>query len=266
LNGFAASKPASLRSGIYKPFVDMKKVDDKKKDIPWGSKWQAPTTTNSIAQTTWKDNALVLFMSTNTIDPEEVVIRERKRPKKTSAAAKVTRPVFGNNPTKELPIPKFIDDYNHLMNGVDRADQLRSGNSQRRRIRRGGWHALWGFLFDVVLVNSFLLSGFKKQSDFWQDLINSLFQKSERLHSEHRKGLVGKCASQKVGSGHTQKECVVCKAVYTTLSSRAVLREISSNLQGSRGRKRKRTSYACVDCDLPVFKEGNCLRKHCKTA
>ena len=44
------------------------------------------------------------------------------------------------------------------MNAVDQADQLRSYNSGLRRIRKGGWHAIWHFLFNTVLVNSYLLS------------------------------------------------------------------------------------------------------------
>jgi hypothetical protein len=37
----------------------------------------------------------------------------RKKPKKTASNARITREPFGNNSTKILPIPTFIDDYNH---------------------------------------------------------------------------------------------------------------------------------------------------------
>ena len=54
------------------------------------------------------------------------IFRMRKRPKKTASNAKITREPFGDKPTKILPIPTFIDDYNHYMGGVDQANQLRA--------------------------------------------------------------------------------------------------------------------------------------------
>ena len=48
--------------------------------------------------------------------------RERRRPATTSSGARQTRKVFSNAARKWLPIPEFIDMYNHFMNGVDTAD------------------------------------------------------------------------------------------------------------------------------------------------
>jgi hypothetical protein len=50
----------------------------------------------------------------------------RKKPKKTASNARITREPFGNNSTKILPIPTFIDDYNHYMGGIDQSNQLRA--------------------------------------------------------------------------------------------------------------------------------------------
>jgi hypothetical protein len=105
-------------------------------------------------QCAWKDNALVLFLSTTTSDPNIMVIQNRERPSLTSSSTKTARKPFGSEPRKDLPIPKFVNDYNHLMNQVDIADQLRSSNAGNRRIRRGGWHALWNFLFYVTIVET----------------------------------------------------------------------------------------------------------------
>ena len=132
-------------------------------------------------QFAWKDNALVLFLSTTTSDPNIMVIQNRKRPSLTSSSAKTARKPFGSEPRKDLPIPKFVDDYNHLMNQVDIADQLRSTNAGNRRIRRGGWHALWNFLFHVTIVNSYLLSDYKSASKFRVDLQAGLLARSSRL-------------------------------------------------------------------------------------
>ena len=113
---------------------------------------------------TWKDNNIALLIS-NYADPKHLVERNRRRPKATSTKAKTSRAVFGSEPRKMLMIPKPIDDYNHLMDAVDTGDQLQSYNHTGRAIRRGGWHALWNYLLNTVLVNYYLLSrysgGFK---------------------------------------------------------------------------------------------------------
>ena len=64
-----------------------------------------------VAQIGWKDNAFALIMLT-TIDGNKTVIREQKRPKKTSSKAKTARVSFGNLSKKVLPIPVVFDQYN----------------------------------------------------------------------------------------------------------------------------------------------------------
>jgi hypothetical protein len=61
----------------------------------------------------------------------------QRRPKKTLTNAKTARVPFGDQPTKELKIPKVYHKYNHKMLEVNIADQLASLNSGQRRIRRG---------------------------------------------------------------------------------------------------------------------------------
>ena len=64
-----------------------------------------------------------------------MVMSLRKKPKKTSSKAKTARTPFGSNPTAVLPIQQFNDSYNHNMNHVDQADQLRCYNVNCRNIR-----------------------------------------------------------------------------------------------------------------------------------
>jgi hypothetical protein len=67
----------------------------------------------------------VLFLSTtHKTSPDQVIIRYRKRLATTSISAKTARKAFGLEPEKDLPIPKFVDDYNYYMGYVDQADQL----------------------------------------------------------------------------------------------------------------------------------------------
>jgi hypothetical protein len=57
---------------------------------------------------------------------DEEILRLRKQPKKTASQAAITWKPFEGNVRKELPIPTFIDGYNHYMGQVDVANQLRA--------------------------------------------------------------------------------------------------------------------------------------------
>ena len=107
---------------------------------------------------------------------QNTVSRLRKRPTITSSSAKTARKPFKGRDEAYLDIPAQIDDYNHQMGAVDRADQYRANNQGVRRIRRGGWNALWLFMFNVVLCNSYLLSSAKSQDQFRVLLYKRLFQ------------------------------------------------------------------------------------------
>ena len=58
--------------------------------------------------------------------PTEEITRDRKRPKKTSTNSSIAREVFDGQHRKQLEIPLFIDCYNHHINSVDVANQLRA--------------------------------------------------------------------------------------------------------------------------------------------
>jgi hypothetical protein len=90
----------------------------------------------------------------------ELIVHSHKRSKATSIAAQAVRDEFGSATTKKLAIPRAIDEYNYRIGQVDRRDQFRVGNPGLRQIRRSGWHALWRFLYNIVLCNSYLLSSY----------------------------------------------------------------------------------------------------------
>ena len=121
---------------------------------------------------------------------EPKTFRMRKRPKKTASNAKITREPFGDHPTKILPIPTFIDDYNHYMGGVDQSNQLRAAFTTHfpRNQKEFFPGAFWAI--DIAVYNSYKLhlaiNGSKtsfsgkrdpRQHREWvEDLVNLLFQ------------------------------------------------------------------------------------------
>ena len=56
----------------------------------------------------------------------EKITQDRKRPKKISTNSSIAKEVFDGQHCKKLEIPLFIDCYNHYMNSVDVANQLRA--------------------------------------------------------------------------------------------------------------------------------------------
>ena len=90
--------------------------------------------------------------------PDDLVIRTRKRPAATSTNAAIVRPVFGDEYTKDLAIPNLIDAYNHHMGGVDIANQLRASYSAHNRRQKRYWKALFLWLLDLAVTNSYLIS------------------------------------------------------------------------------------------------------------
>jgi hypothetical protein len=297
--GYGAAGTCRTNSGICQEFVLKKKAEQANQSISqWGSLWQAPTEDNLVLQTAWKDNNLVLFLSTIhhpiELNPEtvrsqqakmkpgnligqELIVRDRRRPRATSTAARSVRAEFGNAVRKNLAIPCVIDEYNHKMGQVDLADQYRAGNPGRRRIRRGGWHAIWKFIYNTVLVNSYLLSSYvggrvtgsgyheKGQREFREKLISQLFELA-KAETQKRKMVVLHANPLRFAAPeqHFQvlrsrkQDCMGCALTGQVRKpeKRKALGEITAN-QGSR--KRPRSSiYGCKACDVPLCKEGPC--------
>ena len=90
--------------------------------IAWGELYSCLSSNQKVLQLAWKDTQIVLFMTT-LVDTHTTVSRPRKRPNKKD---KWIKQAFGDQPFKRLEIPDFINMYNHLMNGVDQADQIRT--------------------------------------------------------------------------------------------------------------------------------------------
>jgi Transposase IS4 len=105
----------------------------------------------------WQNNNVVLGLITAHCVKNDTIKRLRKRLSSTSVNAAIVRPVFGNEPYKWLYIPRVIDDYNHYMNSVDLANQLRKNFTVHRPFKRRIWRPLWYYILNIYAVNSYLI-------------------------------------------------------------------------------------------------------------
>ncbi|OWT42333.1 transposase IS4 domain-containing protein [Pochonia chlamydosporia 170] len=161
--GTAATGTARLGRIDSRKMAQLKAEDRSKDFVAWVTLYVRKHKTKEVMQFAFKDNALVLAMSTRFTGWEPSIWRLRRQPGKTSTSAKTARVPFEGEPTKMLQIPRLIDEYNHHMNGVDNGDQLRADFESPRRIQRGGhqYQSYFSPLFnnrpDVAVTNSFLL-------------------------------------------------------------------------------------------------------------
>jgi hypothetical protein len=105
----------------------------------------------------WQDNNVVLGMTT-AYSIKETTPRLRKRPALTSTNARIVRPVFDDALRKWLDIALAIDTYNHGMNSVDRANQLRRNYTIHRPQIYRVWHPIWYWLMDISATNAYLMT------------------------------------------------------------------------------------------------------------
>lgn len=276
-NGVGATGTCRSSSGVITQLIEFKKSDSKD-TVPWGTFYALPTPSNRVLQTAWKDNAVVLAQ-TNVIPEGERVTRLRSRPKATSSKAKTSRVPFGDEPQKNLPIPKLYDEYNYQMGAVDQHDQLVANMPGLRRVRRGGAQAIEHWLLLTVLVNCYLISyhttseqtpdiNFRSQKDFRNQLIESLLSKAKALDTPARKRSISKVdpeRSQILINEHVlvklpaRKRCICCSGMRygDKPQKRVALSELAH--QNKRNSDRKDTSYGCQQCDVPLCKKRGCF-------
>ena len=234
---------------------------------------------------------MVLFMTTISNSTARIV-RQRCRPAKTSTNARTSRLVFGDAVVKDLAIPNYIDMYNHFMNGVDLADQLRSYyNTQKIYFKT--WKPLWHFLLDTAITNSYLLAtstpsrpwgehhGHWTHREFRIRLVNQLFDHSERLQRPITIGqpleeLVHRAAPRDHGKlqklGNTPRSCQPCRDAGRKTSRaqpiRKPLEQLSVNTIKTIRKDRKRperiprTRYGCKLCQMYICDHKRCWNEH----
>ena len=111
----------------------------------------------------WQDTKSVSCLSTNHSPSQVTVLRRQKDGRRTL-----------------VPCPLSIKVYNMFMGGVDKNDQLRGYYSVRSKSRKSYKYLFW-FLFDVAIVNSYILYAYsaavgrkKNMKEFRLELANQL--------------------------------------------------------------------------------------------
>ena len=101
----------------------------------------------------WVDNSVVTMVSTMH-DPNDSVVRARRRPRTTQVNRRHVQTVWGDDYIKDIAIPAVIDDYNHWKVGVDTFDQLLAILMCDLRCRRT-WMPMMIFCLMTMRVNSY---------------------------------------------------------------------------------------------------------------
>lgn len=65
----------------------------------------------------------------------ETILRLRKRPAPILINARIIRPIFSELTEKQLLIPQIINNYNHYINSINTANQLRKTFTIQRKFK-----------------------------------------------------------------------------------------------------------------------------------
>jgi len=130
---------------------------------------------NNFLIARWVDNKIVTMVTTVHAGNESIE-RVRKKPRVNQDNRHHVETVWGRDSKKAIEIPCIIDDYNHWMLGVDKADQLISYYRPSIRCQRN-WMPIMFHCFDILRINSYImLSKHRKitHKEYVQELVKAL--------------------------------------------------------------------------------------------
>lgn len=224
----------------------------------------------------------MLFLTT-VFKGDERTSRKRKRPSTDHPRARPVQRFFGKEAVKEVNIPTVAAFYNDEMNHVDRGDQLRAYLGYDHPLRRGAWQALtWTFLFEVILVNTYLLqlhgqpdwAKYIDQQEWRECIFNALFnfyseESDSRKH--YRTGVELDTQDRQKCSEHSDRginhvnrgvksDCLACQGFQqgqprSRGQKRSPLVEVTGNTRKKRGGQ---TWYGCKLCNVAICNNQNC--------
>ena len=238
----------------------------------------------------------------NVFFDKKIVIRQRKRFALTFTNAKTFKIVFENEVVKELIILDFIDFYNHYMNDVNVANQLRCYYNIQR-VHKKTWKSLWHFLLNTTICNNYKIVNaieLKFHDEFRNHYIHlnfrsafviELFERFERLsrNQDDETSIKASIHDSKFKTltqliNHSsewiherfirlrdrQYYCVICNfADRTNVSqtkSRVLFQELfrNSKVISKRRQRSRRSYYDCELCELYLCQSKVCWNDHIK--
>jgi hypothetical protein len=251
--------------------------------VAWGTLYARKHKEKEVMQFAFKDNALVLALSTHFSGWEPSTWRMCRQPGKTLTSARTARVPFNGQPLKMLQIPCLIDAYNHHMNGVDNGDQLRAEFDLSRRIKRGGQQALM-YLFllgiqlffyypyvsllannylEIAITNTFLLQreGWpttsklrcKDQTAFRLALCNEMLLHYGKQVALHNSGAT--CIPDAI---HMRNACEMHSKVHRgkpgwcACCSSKRQKYVLGQVQTKEVVRKHRSRKGCLECDVPL--------------
>ncbi|XP_033763437.1 piggyBac transposable element-derived protein 4-like [Pecten maximus] len=144
---------------------------------------------------------------------------------------------------RDVPCPKVVKNYTSHMNGVDRADQLRSTYSISRKASKW-WKYLFWFLVDISITNGYIMM---KESPNHQ-LKSKTGKTKERTQLDFRKNL----PKQLMGAYwlKRKRESVQNKSVQGLLHWPTILTKKRTCKQCSKQGLRKEPTSGCEQCQI----------------
>jgi len=231
-------------------------------DLAWG--YTKTYDDDGVLHMLWLDQSPV-FLLTTRHDGTEKIVTKRKRPRKAAGAYnKRARAPFGDESTKDLEIPKAINDYNKFMHGVDIADQIRSYYCTDLRARRTWW-PLFLFSLEIALINSYSIakmakSGGTDHASWRMQLVDELVQEAtigplSRIRAEELKAMEEKVArGSRIGPPHYKLpesrfvQTSHTPANYANRNSRG--RCVWCRYRGMRSNNVPKTAVKCSFCNV----------------
>ena len=263
------TRPNNSKDEMPKLLKDLKEHYGKL--LPWNTIAAIPVRNDRVLALAWQDNNVVLALSTvHTVHSlSDYVERERRCPSKTSTNAPVVRKAFGNEAVKKMPIPRFIDDYNYHMGGVDIANQYRQSYETHQKAWRN-WICVFTWILDQAIINSYRVMythlsqkgvnhrRIPTSMDWREELYEKLFAFSNDPSIRHRHSKLPSVRMDTT-SPHTRvirprrSGCAQCR-----LNMAARKRQKLENGGSITTERASQTNSGCGWCDVALCRQGSC--------